>query len=91
MYADFEPASRTNENDKADSYEFPSYSLFDATVGWKATISKGLRINIFATARNLFDAKYIERGTDGASHDIDTFRGYWGAARTLSAGMRLSF
>lgn len=91
MYADFEPSSRTDEKDTADSYEFPSYSLFDATVGWETEITKGIHLNLFATARNLFDAKYIERGTDGKTHDIDSFRGYWGAARTMSVGMRLSF
>ena len=91
MYAAFEPSSRTGVEDTADSYEFPSYSLVDATAGWEGIIAKSLRLNLFATARNLLDAKYIERGTDGKTHDIDSFQGYWGAARTVSFGMRLSF
>ena len=32
----------------------------------------------------------MKKASDEMGH-IDTFRGYWGAARTLSAGMRLSF
>ena len=89
MYADFEPSSRT-PNDKADSYEFPSYHLLDATFGWEGALTKDVRINLFATGRNLLDSKYIERGTDGKTHDLDSFTGYWGAARTMSFGFRLS-
>ena len=89
MYADFEPSSRT-PNDKADSYEFPSYHLLDATFGWEGALTNDIRINLFATGRNLLDSKYIERGTDGKTHDLDSFTGYWGAARTMSFGFRLS-
>lgn len=90
MYADFEPSSRTSTTDTADSYQFPSYHLVDATIGWEGMITKDVHINIFATGRNLLDSKYIERGTDGKTHDIDSFTGYWGAARTMSFGFRLS-
>ena len=48
-------------------------------------------MNIFATCTNLFDAFYIQRGIDGKSHDLATFRGYWGAPRMWSIGLRLSF
>ena len=91
MYADFEPSSRTSADDTADSYRLPSYHLVDATVGWEGVISNGIRANIFATGRNILDETYIERGTDGTSHDITTFTGYWGAARTVSLGIRLYF
>lgn len=90
MYADFEPSSRTDE-DAPDAYRLPSYSLVDATVGWEGSVSKGLRLNLFACCRNLFDAHYIERGIDGTTHDLESFRGYWGAPRQFSFGMRLAF
>ena len=38
---------------------------------------------------NLFDTTYIERGKDGANHDLATFRGYWGFGRTFSFGVRI--
>ncbi len=88
MYADFEPSSRMNGN-TGDSYLLPSYHLVNAIVGWEGNVSQRLRINFFIDGRNLFDAWYIERGTDGSTHDKDSFTGYWGAARTLSAGIRL--
>ncbi len=90
MYADFEPSSRTKETD-GDAYKLPSYHLFDATVGWNTMVAKGVMMNIFATCTNLFDAFYIQRGIDGKSHDLATFRGYWGAPRMWSIGLRLNF
>ena len=88
MYADFEPKNRTNANDKSDAYRIPSYHLIDASINWEKVFNK-VRLNIFATGTNLTDTKYIERGTDGTNHDLDSFRGYWGVARTIAAGMRI--
>lgn len=48
-------------------------------------------MTLFVSGSNLLDTMFIERGKDGASHDIDTFRGFWGFGRTFSFGMRLSF
>ena len=48
-------------------------------------------LTLFVNGSNLLDTVFIERGKDGASHDIDTFRGFWGFGRTFSFGMRLSF
>ena len=90
MYADFEPNTRTNAN-AADAYRLPSWNILDATLGWSSQLSDDIHIDIFATGRNLTDATYIERGIDGANSDLATFRGYWGAPRTLSIGMKLSW
>ncbi len=90
MYADFEPSSRTTDS-KDDAYKLPAYSLFDATVGWEGILSRALRLNLFVTGQNILNAEYIERGIDGATHDLTSFRGYWGAPRLVSFGMRLTF
>ncbi len=90
MYADFEPSSRTSEAD-GDAYKLPAYHLCNATIGWSTALSKHLSVNVFASCANLFDAKYIQRGIDGKSHDLESFRGYWGAPRMWSFGMRLRF
>lgn len=91
MYADFEPSKRTDASDRSDSYRIPTYHLLNATLGWTGPFSDGMTLNLFVTGRNLTDATYIERGTDGASHDLDTFRGFWGQERNISFGARLSF
>ena len=90
MYADFEPSSRTADN-RADAYRLPTYHLLDATIGWMGHITDDVNINLFATGRNLTNSLYFERGIDGANHDLDTFRGYPGAARTMSIGLRLQY
>ena len=90
MYADFEPNDRKSA-ESPDAYRLPSWNVLDATIGWSSQLTEDMHIDIFATGRNLTDANYIERGKDGANHDLATFRGYWGAPRTLSIGMKLSW
>ena len=90
MYADFEPDKRTNPASN-DAYRFPSWNVIDATLGWSSQLTDNIHFDIFAVGRNLTDEYYIERGIDGAANDLDSFRGYWGAPRTLSVGMKLSF
>ena len=95
MYADFEPSSRVESGSNVsseviDAYQLPSYHLMDATIGWRGTMSKDVRISVFAAVKNAFDTKYIERGIDGANHDAATFRGYWGTPRTVTMGVRFT-
>ena len=51
---------------------------------------KGCRLTVFITGTNLLDAFYIERGKDGSTHDIASFRGYWGFGRNFTFGLRFS-
>ncbi len=88
MYADFEPSSRTSKTD-GDAYKLPAYHVCNATVGWNTTCSKHLSVNVFASCTNIFNAMYIQRGIDGSNHDLESFRGYWGAPRMWSIGVRL--
>ncbi len=106
MYADFDPVTRTDPSDRSPSYRFPSYHLLGATLSWsdefrlcaaggdaagKCQLAKTMGVTVFVTGANLLDAMYIERGKDGASHDLATFRGYWGFGRNFSFGVRFSF
>ena len=90
MYADFEPDKRTNP-ESGDAYRLPSWNVIDATIGWSSQLTDYMHVDVFATGRNLTDENYIERGIDGKNNDLETFRGYWGAPRTLSVGMKLSW
>jgi len=90
MYADFEPDKRTSP-ESGDAYRLPSWNVIDATLGWSDQLTDNLHVDVFATGRNLTDENYIERGVDGKNNDLDTFRGYWGAPRTLSIGMKISW
>ena len=90
MYADFDPASRTDPDDRQSSYRLPSYHLLGATASWSGKVFRNVSAMIFVTGRNLLDTYYIERGKDGADHDLNTFRGYWGFGRNFSFGVRFS-
>ncbi|MCQ2065533.1 MAG: TonB-dependent receptor plug domain-containing protein [Bacteroidaceae bacterium] len=90
MYADFEPNTRTSQS-SPDAYRFPSWHIVDATAGWSGQLSGSMHIDIFATCRNLTDSFYIERGKDGSGNDLATFRGYWGAPRTLSLSTKITW
>ncbi len=59
--------------------------------GADSPCTRNLGLTLFVTGNNLLDTVFIERGKDGASHDLTTFRGFWGFGRTFSFGMRLSF
>ncbi|MCF0173225.1 MAG: TonB-dependent receptor plug domain-containing protein [Bacteroidales bacterium] len=91
FWSDFDPISRTDPNNTEDSFRIPAYHLVNLNLSWRQTLSKGYALTLFCNANNLFDAVYIERGKDGATHDMDTFSGYWGAARNFNFGARISF
>lgn len=90
MYADFDPEGRTDPEDRAPSYRIPGYHLVNASVSWTGSIGKRLDLTIFANGYNLLDTFYIERGQDGAGHDLETFRGFWGFGRNFNFGLRFS-
>jgi hypothetical protein len=100
MYADFDPVTRVDASDREASYRIPSYHLLGATLSWSKFFGscagasggcRGIGLTIFATGSNLLDTVYIERGKDGAAHDLATFRGYWGFGRNVSFGLRFRF
>lgn len=86
MYADFDPSTRNNAEDRATSYRIPGYHLLGADFSW--TTGGRHTLKVFLRADNLLDVSYIERGKDGATHDLESFRGYWGFGRVISFGIR---
>jgi len=90
MYADFDPSKRTDSKDKSQSYRIPAYHIVDFHFGYDLKFEKTV-INFYASLNNAFDAFYIERGNDGIEHNLETFRGFWGAGRTFSYGVKIKF
>lgn len=91
MYADFDPVTRRDASDRQSSYRLPAYHLLASTLQWSGKMSDRGSVTVFLTGNNLLDTFYIERGKDGAAHDLATFRGYWGFGRNLTFGLRFSF
>ncbi|MDR0547191.1 MAG: TonB-dependent receptor plug domain-containing protein [Dysgonamonadaceae bacterium] len=90
MYADFKPEKRKNPNDRTQSYRIPSSFITDLHVQYPLKI-QNIATDLFLTCNNLLNTQYIERGDDGATHDLASFRGYWGVGRTLQIGLRAKF
>lgn len=89
-FASFDPAKRQDESDRQQSYQLPAAQQLN--LHFQLT-TKLLNTNtrFFISCFNLFDQHYILKGEDGASHDLDSFRGFWSFGRTFSAGMKVSF
>ncbi|MCM1177125.1 MAG: TonB-dependent receptor plug domain-containing protein [Clostridium sp.] len=68
----------------------PSGNGQDMNYGKGRSHGRELGLTLFVTGSNLLDSMYIERGKDGATHGLDTFRGFWGFGRTFSFGLRLA-
>ena len=91
FWADFDPISRTDADDRSDSYRIPAYHLLDMNVSWSQRIRNTATVTLFFNLNNILNAVYVERGKDGAGHDAQSFTGYWGAPRNYNFGVRLSF
>ncbi len=72
-YAQFNPTSRTDETDKAQVWETPSYSVFDAHANYQLPLKGKLGINVFVHVFNIFDTFYIQDAVDNSRYN-----GYYG-------------
>jgi hypothetical protein len=90
MYANFDPVKRTNAADSKQSYRIPAAAATDLHIHYPFSISD-MAADWFFTCSNIFDAQYIERGDDGATHDLSSFRGFWNLGRNILAGIRIRF
>ena len=90
LYADFDPTSRNNPNDREQSFRLPAFSLIDAHLGYNFKIDD---YDIFTgfSCFNLLNKEYIMRGEDGSSHNLSSFQGNWGFGRTFSFNLKLNF
>ncbi|MDR1683732.1 MAG: TonB-dependent receptor, partial [Candidatus Symbiothrix sp.] len=86
----FEPSRRTNADDRSQSYRIPSSFIADLHIQYPLQLH-GIATDLFFTCNNLLNARFIERGDDGARHDLGSFRGFWGAGRTVQIGFRIKF
>ena len=92
-WADFEPNTRTDANDRTEPYRLPDYSLVNLGVSYQKNFKAGdknVNTVFFFNLNNLFDEWYIERGKDGKDHTLGTFTGYWGQGRNCAFGVKFN-
>ncbi len=92
-WADFEPNTRTDADDRTEPYRIPDYHLVNLGINYTRYFvmgSKAMGATLFFNVNNLFDEWYIERGKDGKDHTLQTFTGYWGQGRNFAFGIKLT-
>ena len=90
LYANFDPALRINELDRAQSYRIPAYGLLDLHLGYLFKLGE-LPVYANMSCFNVLNRESIMRGEDGITHDLNTFSGFWTQGRTFNMAVKISF
>ncbi len=91
LYADFNVEDRGDiENKGVNSWQMPSYQLFDLNLRYRFKIA-GLDATLISNINNLFNTEAIRDATDGTSFNYDTAIVYYGWGRTWTTSLRVKF
>ncbi len=96
-YADWDPLTRTDPTDKAQSWKSPSYSLVDLHFLYRIPVTiSNLELSVFAHVFNLMDELYVQDAVDnslynaytgnGVNHQADDAEVFMGLPRTFNLG-----
>ena len=99
FYADWDPFSRTDPNDRAQSWQVPDYGLLDLHFRYNLPVElAGMRFEVFAHVFNVLDELYVSDATDesrynawsdGEKHSATRAEVFVGKERTWNAGFRI--
>ena len=93
LYAYYDPNYRTSldaNGEVIDAWELPTYGILDFGMYYKFKVGD-FDARFIANMYNVLDTEYISEATDGADHNWQTARVYYGFGRTWSMGLRLNF
>lgn len=102
FYSDFDPLSRTDANDRTQSWQVPNYSLVDFHLNYDLPFDiSGVKLTVFAHVFNVFDELYISDALDnspfnaytgdGRNHKADDAEVFMGLPRTFNMGIRVNY
>ena len=90
-YAEFDPAKRTDPNDRAQSWKLPDYNLVDLhasyTLPGASFSNMKLRLHVF----NLLDERYVSDADDGDGHDAASARVFLGLGRRWNISLSYDY
>ena len=90
-YAKFDPANRTDPDDRAQSWKLPDYNLVDLhasyTLPGTAFSNMKLRLHVF----NLLDERYVSDADDGDGHDAASARVFLGLGRRWNISLSYDY
>ncbi len=102
-YANFEPTSRTDENDRAQVWKVPNYNILDLHFSYRRPLKNNMTLTFFGHVFNALNALYVSDATDNSryngwygpnheyNHDVNTAEVFVGLPRTFNLGFRLEF
>lgn len=98
-FAAWDPFSRTDPTDRAQSWKVPNYSVVDLHALYNLPVNwGGVKLQVSAHVFNLFDAVYIQDATDNSrfnafdkDHDADDAEVFFGLPRFFNLGLSLSY
>ncbi len=98
-YANWDPYSRTDKNDRKQSWKVPDYNVLDFHTVYDLPFTyNGLRFQVFAHVFNLLNEFYIQDATDNSrynawdkDHDADDAEVFIGLPRNFNVGFSITF
>ncbi|HEX7117501.1 MAG TPA: TonB-dependent receptor [Longimicrobiales bacterium] len=101
-YAYFNPVSRTDPDDRAQSWKVPGYTVFDLHAGYDLPLGNSpVQARIFANVFNVLDELYVQDAVDNSSfnafrdngytHSADDAEVYIGLPRTFNIGISIQY
>jgi iron complex outermembrane recepter protein len=103
-YADWDPFSRTDSEDREQSWQAPNYGVFDIHASYNLPFNlSGVKIMLFAHIFNVLDTKYIQDALDNSpyngyygpnneySHQAPAAEVFMGMQRTFNTGLSIAF
>jgi len=102
-YSLFDPFSRTDPDDRTQSWQIPSYNLVDLHVSYNVPGKiSGMDVTVFGHVFNLFNELYVQEATDNSlfngykvngeyfePHSASSAEVYVGFPTTFNAGFRI--
>jgi iron complex outermembrane recepter protein len=90
LFASFDPALRSNPDDRDQPFNIPAYSLVDLHVLFPFKFGD-FPASLNLSCYNLLDSENIIRGEDGSGHDLESFSGFWGFGRNFNLALKVTF
>jgi hypothetical protein len=98
LYSRFDPAKRTDETDREQSYKLPSYGLLNGMFKYKFKIGK-LDSYFLTNVYNIMNKEYASEGWDNAvrdsngdyAHGKENFKGFWGYKRKFNFALKIMY
>ncbi len=90
-FADFSPDRLTGMNADRESWQLPSYTLFDIHAGYRFKLGEKLRAKWGASLLNVTDLNYISDASTRSGFDLDQVEVFFGTGRRWSTYLQLTF